>query len=382
MRIVRLFGPPTLLTLVVLGGFASCDTYEAPEYVPFHEAFVWGPGHGPPLEEVAVDGGVDTDGSYDANPFCEKCHVDSAAFQIAEGITNRLDKVVVPDQPGSGWVTQPSQLCEDCHPNPIGIDITAPCALDDTSEWCRYQRGSLHVAPFEAPTCGGGACHQLYPPTTWVVGGGNGGSHNTPPLSELFPLTGGHDPNVNPLAPVCTDCHLDPGGDYTLERGKSTYCSPCHTRAGEGKDETHYPPDRVGWTDERERDCFSCHATVTTGNDMIMPDTWAEVTYQHIFRFPHRTVVDWDVDPPTPRPVDEWKSGCDTCHDVGLVTTGSSYVDLADGRFSCGRSGCHDFAQLQTDYSAFHGNIYNDLGSCNESNCHPSGTVVGDREPN
>ncbi|MEZ4320209.1 MAG: cytochrome c3 family protein [Myxococcota bacterium] len=367
----------TLLSAaVVLGAFASCEKYEAQPVEPFHSGFVWGPAHGPSLETLQYDASVDTDTVYDANNFCDKCHLGAASQQVTDGVVNLDGDLVVFSDPTLGWATKLSPLCQDCHPLRVGAVNEPPdCNAQAGLEYCRYEAQTAHNNVNPVNGCTGAACHQIDPPTSWAVGGGPGGAgHDDPPLSNVFPLDGGH------ATADCADCHADLA-NAANERGQAAYCGNCHDRAGEGKDATHYPPDRAGWTDERERDCRACHSTVTPTNALVTPNNWA-ANNDHQFRVPHNTVVDWDTYPAvTANPDTDWKADCAGCHDVGAVTGGATYIAPDDGRFSCGVS-CHDLAALEAQYPAFHSNLVNSPAGCNDANCHPSGTIEGVNEPN
>ncbi|MCB9675424.1 MAG: hypothetical protein H6737_09935 [Alphaproteobacteria bacterium] len=374
MRAVR---PLLVLSALGLGltGVVSCEKYEAPQPVPFHSGFDWGPAHGPSLEQIQYDASIDTDPQFDANNFCDKCHVGGASQQVADGVYNLNGDPVLVADPASGWATVLSPLCQDCHPLRVGLVEPIECPPGAQSEYCRFQAQGAHANVNPVNGCDGAACHSIYPPTTWSIGGENGGGHDDPPLSEIFPLEGGH------AGRACGDCHA---GDYTAEAGKAEYCGNCHTRAGEGEDATHYPPDRDGWTDERERDCKACHSSFAEGQSryiLEMPANWG-ANNEHYFRTPHHTVQDWDTFPAVvANGVNDWKNGCDDCHDVGFATgTGGTYLSTTDNRFSCGK--CHDLPQLELDYPAYHDNLAANPAGCTQTNCHPSGTIQGPNEPN
>ncbi len=376
---------------LAIAGFTACGKYEAPQDTDaFHANFDWGPAHEP---AASVD---DTDQEvFEANNFCDKCHIASVPRQIqcdARSIPeNQGDEPppVTIDDPATGWATILAPRCQDCHPLiPLGQDpATFPCeptqylACDpnDQSEYCRYINSGAHNPSNVAGGCGGGGgCHTTTPATDWSAGGGGPGEpagHDDPPTSQTFPLDGGH------AGLQCTDCHADLANTAN-EAGQAAFCGNCHSREGEGRDLEHYPPDRLGWTDERERDCKACHATVSVGAEPVtlqMPSSWAEIANNHSFRAPHYTVQDWDVDPVVATQPTDWRNDCTSCHDVGSVTTGVTYIDPSDGRFSCGS--CHDLAQLDADYPAFHNDLANNPSGCNNAACHPSGTVEGENEP-
>jgi hypothetical protein len=383
------------LSLAIVG-FVACGKYEPPQDTDaFHAGFDWGPAHEP------AAGVVDTDAEvFAADNFCDKCHIASVPRQIAceqtllPEVPGGPEPLVAIDDPATGWSTLLSPLCQDCHPLvPLGQDPAlfpcdprqyTGCNPNDQSEYCRYINSGAHNGVNVVNGCDGAACHQTVPATSWAVGGGGPGEptgHDGSPLTEIFPLDGGHA-NLS-----CSDCHADLSNAVN-EAGQAQHCGNCHSREGEGQTLDHYPPDRDGWTDERERDCKACHANVTTGGlpvTLITPSSWSEIANDHEFRFPHNTVDDWDLFPAvTPNPETDWVNSCTVCHDVGTYfIDGNPNIFTGDefDRFSC--VACHNLVQLQTDYPAFHNGIDpNQPAGCNASGCHPSGTIVGDAEPN
>ena len=379
---------------LAVAGFVACGKYEPPQDTDgFHARFDWGPAH----EPAAGVGDTDQD-VFQANNFCDKCHIASVPRQVQceqtvlPAVQGEQGALVGVDDPATGWATLLSPLCQHCHPLvPLGLPVEnfpcdpgqyAACDPNDQSEYCRFINSGAHNNVNIVNGCDGVACHQTNPATTWEVGSNpDQPGHDQAPLNQVFPLDGGHA-NLG-----CGDCH-DNVANAANEAGQAQYCGNCHSREGEGQGLTHYPPDRADWTDERERDCKACHASVSLGPlpvTLQMPASWGAVANNHEFRAPHNTVDDWDLFPAVQlNPQTDWINNCTVCHDVGTYFTpdGTPFIDPSDqfDRFSC--VACHNLVQLQDEYPAFHNGIDAAQPSgCNASGCHPSGTVAGDNEP-
>ncbi|MCB9675425.1 MAG: hypothetical protein H6737_09940 [Alphaproteobacteria bacterium] len=150
---------------------STCSRYEPPEATPFHAGFVWGPAHGDSLEQLQYDLYNDTDPTFEADNFCDKCHVGGASQQVYDGATNLEGDPVRVADPATGWVTVLSPLCQDCHPLRVG-NLAGPydCPPGAGSEICRFEAQGAHANVNPVNGCDGAACHRTSPPTDWSAG--------------------------------------------------------------------------------------------------------------------------------------------------------------------------------------------------------------------
>lgn len=329
---------------LVFGGFAaliasvSCESYEpGPEYGEFHTTFA-------------------LPGTAHAQTSCEGCHALAAQQQ---NLPNELPQ-------GNGhWTTKLSQACQSCHPfyanEPQPLQLCSD-PVASLGERCLFEGYHGQNQP---GNCEQGPCHSRYD-DSWSLGDDpNANPHLAAPLTEVFPLLGGHG------AAACIDCHPVAGGE-AAERGQAKYCGNCHDRVGEGRTVSHYPPARLGWTDERERDCKACHATESTAGVLQVATTW-ELTpkYAHQFLTPHRTVQDWDAVTPVATAIADWKADCEQCHQ----NAGAGSPGVYD-QFYC--TNCHP---NDATFAAQFGGHVAAVGAgtaCNNTDCHPTG---GPNEP-
>ncbi len=170
--------------------------------------------------------------------------------------------------------------CEACHEDGAEEQGLVPpvwSGLGTACEGCHEDsRPSNHYG--SAP-CGG--CHSpsdgsWFPVSTSQL------SHDHPPLSDIFPLEGGH------AGVACSSCHP---GSASAEHGKSAACasSGCHSRAafppmGAG-DVNHYPSPT---TVEKDRDCMACHVVADTEVQtpferfrFVWPSSWSDRAAVH-----------------------------------------------------------------------------------------------------
>lgn len=318
-----------LALTTVLGTLAACEAYapQNPDY-EFHATFNRGTAH------------------RDAS--CDACHI-LAAFDQRE--RQGLD---IPPPDVKDWVTNISGSCNHCHPfvAELGeIPQLAECQNPNSPvyehEQCRFYRYGGHQ-PFEQTQqqgCTGGQCHSVEH-TQFAFYSGPVDTddtdlptpppnpHTQAPLVDIFPLEGGH------VGQSCADSTCHEAGQEAAAAGKSEYCGSCHGRvrdaAPDGAD--HYPPQREGWTEERERDCLACHATIELQGAINYPTSWGtDAAYDpsyprnHVFLAPHNTVEAWGITPLVARAEPAWKRQCWSCHNDWSVSQDTNPADTQDG---------------------------------------------------
>lgn len=224
---------------------------------------------------------------------CNDCHVDGA---IEQGV-------------GNGAFYGPiSKECTGCH--------------EDT-------RSDLFGANahFFPTSCGAGGCHQTVHECWREVTGGV--CDGTPPqaghvgdLAKTFPLTAPHDKG-------CSDCHAGAAAD---QAGGAERCQDCHSRTGEGLDDTHYPP----FASNLERECKACHATEAADGTLQVPTGWSTGAVVHDFQIPHRGNVSCEGCHP-PGSQNSAAVSCDACHS-DIETVSPLHTNFAGNPYE----GCHD----------------------------------------